>query len=51
MDLHNWALAMVHKDGDGHSWGHFESETMQVSRLGRCFDTLASLYPDETILL
>ena len=34
-----------------HCWGDFESEQMQVARLGRFFDHIAALYPDETILL
>lgn len=42
---------MVCEDGKGHSWGQFESEQMQVSRLGRWFDHVAALYPDETVLL
>lgn len=42
---------MTCEDGEGHSWGHFETERMQIARLGRCFDKLASLYPEETVLL
>jgi broad specificity phosphatase PhoE len=34
-----------------HCWGAFESEEMQVARLGRWFDHIATLYPEETILL
>jgi len=34
---------MACEDGKGHSWGHFESEDMQVSRLARWFDHVSSL--------
>ena len=49
--LNSNLAAMVCADGKGHGWDNFESEEMQVARLGRCFDKIASLYPDETVLL
>ena len=36
---------------EGFSWGSFESEEMQVARLGRFFDHVSAAYPTETVLL
>ena len=37
--------------GEGFSWGSFESEEMQVARLGRFFDHVSAAHPNETVLL